>query len=142
MMKEQPKFEWISFPFADFPIKSIFLIIFTLFIWTIVYSIWHDNFLLLLSIFFMTAPLLPYYVPTRYRLYDDRISVKIIFLERSRKYSEFHCFYADKMGVMLGTFRQPRRLDRFRGQSVRFSKNQEERESVLKFLEEKIENHY
>jgi len=141
-MHEQPKFEWISFPFADFPIKTIFLIMFTFFIWTIVYSIWNDKFLLILSIFFMTVPLVPYYVPTRYRFYKDRIAVKIAFLERSRKYTEFHCFYADKMGVMLSTFRSPRRLDRFRGQSVRFSKNQEEREAILKFLEEKIGNRY
>ena len=141
-MDEQPKFEWISFPFADFPIKTIFLIMFTFFIWTIVYSIWNDKFLLILSIFFMTVPLVPYYVPTRYRFYKDRIAVKIAFLERSRKYTAFHCFYADKMGVMLGTFRSPRRLDRFRGQSVRFSKNQEERETVLKFLEEKIGTRY
>ena len=55
-----------------------------------------------------------------------------------KKYVDFGCFYADKKGVMLSTFKKPRRLDNFRGQSVRFSKNQKEKEELLKLLENKI----
>ncbi|RLC48951.1 MAG: hypothetical protein DRZ79_06615, partial [Candidatus Cloacimonadota bacterium] len=55
-----------------------------------------------------------------------------------KKYSDFRCYYADKKGVMLGTFSRPRRLDNFRGQSIRFSKTQEEKERLFKLLDEKI----
>lgn len=59
-----------------------------------------------------------------------------------RKYKDFGCFYSDKHGVMLSTFKTPRRLDPFRGLSVRFSKTQSEKDELLKFLENKIGKRY
>lgn len=68
--------------------------------------------------------------------------MKVLVFKRERKYSEFKCFYVDKKGVMLSTFARPRGLDRFRGQSIRFTKEQKEKEEMLKFLDEKIGNRF
>ena len=68
--------------------------------------------------------------------------MKVLVFKRERKYNEFKCFYADKKGVMLSTFNRPRGLDRFRGQSVRFTKAQDEKEQIMEFLNKKIGNKF
>jgi hypothetical protein len=86
--------------------------------------------------------ILPYLVPTNYYFYEDRVLVRYITVKVEKPYTDFGCFYTDKMGIMLSTFVMPRRLDRFRGQSIRFSKTQEEREDVVAFLKQKIGKEY
>ena len=91
-----------------------------------------------LGIFFVS--LLPYFMPTTYEFYEDKIRIIYWVVKVERKYSDFGCYYVDKKGVMLSTFTRPRRLDSFRGQSIRFSKTKEEKEELLKILSEKIGN--
>jgi hypothetical protein len=43
---------------------------------------------------------------------------------------------------MLSTFKMPRRLDPFRGQSLRFSKTKAEKEQLLEILRNKIGKKY
>jgi hypothetical protein len=59
-----------------------------------------------------------------------------------RPYKDFGCFYSDKHGVMLSTFKAPRRLDPFRGMSIRYSKDQLEKKELLDFLAIKIGKRY
>jgi hypothetical protein len=86
--------------------------------------------------------LIPYFIITEYFLYEDEIQVRYIFFKIKRSWSDFGCFYKDKRGVMLSTFKMPRRLDPFRGQSLRFSKSQAEVPELLDFLEQKIGKRY
>ncbi len=96
----------------------------------------------MLSLAFLFSSLFAYFVPTFYKFYDDHLFIQVGIFKRERNYSEFKCFYADKKGVMLSTFNRPRGLDRFRGQSVRFTKKQAERDDIMQFLEEKIGNRF
>ena len=81
-----------------------------------------------------------YFIPTRYEFYEYKILVWYAGIKIEKRYSDFKCYYADKKGVMLGTFMRPRRLDSFRGQSLRYSKTKKEKEQLLELLEQKIGN--
>jgi len=89
---KKPIFSWVSFPLIEFPIHSIFVSAFFILVAIFVFTITHNLFWVILSLF--------------------------------------------------STFGKPRGLDRFRGQSIRFTKKQKEREDVLNFLDEKIGNRY
>ncbi|MDD2332397.1 MAG: hypothetical protein PHI68_07080 [Candidatus Cloacimonetes bacterium] len=92
--------------------------------------------------FLVIINLMPYFILTQYSLFEDRVEVRYLFLKISRKYEEFGCFYHDKHGIMLSTFKVPRRLDSFRGLSLRFSKSRIEVPELLKFLGTKISKQY
>jgi hypothetical protein len=106
--------------------------------------VWHypQPLLFLLGMIILFAGIMPYLVPTQYYFYENDLKVQYLFIKVEKKYTDFGCFYTDKMGVMLCTFKMPRRLDRFRGQSIRFSKSQTEREEIIAFLKEKIGKQY
>ncbi len=139
---KKPLFSWISFPFVEFPIQSFFVFAFFILAAIFVFTITHNFFWVLLSLFFLFSSLFSYFVPTYYEFYEDYVFIKVLVFKRERKYTEFKCFYVDKKGVMLSTFARPRGLDRFRGQSIRFTKEQKETENILNFLEEKIGNRF
>jgi len=82
--------------------------------------------------------LIPYFIPTRYEFYDEKIIIFYLMIRIEKRYEDYGCFYSDKKGVMLSTFKKPRRLDSFRGQSIRFSRDQSEKEELMKLLENKI----
>ena len=90
----------------------------------------------------LIANLLPYFILTEYELYETEIIIYYAFIKITRPYSMFGCFYRDKYGIMLSTFKMPRRLDPFRGQSLRFSKSREEIPKLVELLEEKIGKEY
>ncbi|HNQ43176.1 MAG TPA: hypothetical protein PKI59_02050 [Candidatus Cloacimonadota bacterium] len=86
--------------------------------------------------------LMPYFIITEYELYETRIQVRYAFFTINRQYSDFGCFYRDKRGIMLSTFKLPRRLDTFRGQSLRFSKTGAELPKLIEILKEKVGKEY
>lgn len=135
-------FSWISFPLVEFPIQSLFIFAFFILVAIFVFTITHNFFWVLLSLFFLFSSLFSYFVPTYYEFYEDYVFIKVLVFKRERKYKEFKCFYFDKKGIMLSTFARPRGLDRFRGQSIRFTKEQKERENIMNFLDEKIGNRF
>ncbi|OQX70930.1 MAG: hypothetical protein B6D62_03200 [Candidatus Cloacimonas sp. 4484_275] len=141
-MSNKPILNWISYPFKDNPATSVLLILFYLIIsiglWQIAVVTWEMPLFFYLGILVFTISLLPYFIPTKYEFFDDKIVITYFIIKVEKKYSDFRCYYADKKGVMLGTFSRPRRLDNFRGQSIRFSKTQEEKERLFKLLDEKI----
>ena len=142
MSNKNPIYSWISYPFVETPLSSGLVLAFFVLAAVFVYSITTNVYWVLLSLVFLFSSLFSFFVPTYYEFYDDHVFVKVLVFKRERKYSEFKCFYADKKGVLLSTFSRPRGLDRFRGQSVRFSKSQDEREQIMEFLDEKIGNRF
>ena len=144
--KEKPLLSWASHPFKDFPLTSIFLVIFIIIIafslWRIAVEIWDMPLFYYLGLTFLLLSLLPYFIKTKYEFYEDKIIIYYWIIKIEKRYDNFGCFYADKKGVMLGTFKMPRRLDAFRGQSIRFSKTKTEKEEIFKILKEKIGKKY
>lgn len=142
----QPLLEWESFLLIENFNKTLLLVLFLMvlmgILWVITIKIWEAPFYYILGLLFLLVPLLPYFTPTTYKLFDYHIEVYYFFIKIERRYSDFKCYYTDKKGVMLGTFKMPRWLDSYRGQSLRFSKNQGEKEKLLSILEDKIGNRY
>lgn len=136
--------EWESFPFRENPKKSFFLVIFLIamfvFLWYLTIIHWEMPLFYVLGVAFLLFDLLPYFIPTRYVMYENSFQVYYLFIKIEKKYSDFRCYYADEKGVMLGTFIRPRWLDRYRGQSLRFSADQSEKKALLQLLERKIGN--
>lgn len=142
--REKPLLEWESFPLKEFPERTYWLLIYLAvalaILWFVTVVLWEAPFFYVLGFIFLVFPLLPYFISTKYKLYEKRIEVYYTFIKSEKKYSEFGCYYSDKKGVMLSTFRRPRWLDSYRGQSLRFSKNQKEKEKLYEILEDKIGN--
>lgn len=138
--------EWDSFPFAERPLTSfllvIFLILLSYLLWTLVVVHWGYPLFYLGGMLLTIGNLLPYFIQTKYAICEDRIIIKYLFIKIDRKFSDFGCFYLDKRGLMLSTFKTPRRLDTFRGQSLRFSAKQTEKEQLITILKEKIGKQY
>lgn len=145
-MSCEPLLEWDSFPFAERPLTSfilvIFLILLSYLLWKVAIEAWGSPIFYYGGMLLVIGSLLPYFISTHYALYDDRIVIRYWFIKIERKYSDFGCFYQDKRGVMLSTFKTPRRLDPFRGQSLRFSGKQTEKERLISILKEKIGKQY
>ena len=145
-MSCKPLLEWESFPFVERPLTSFVLIIFLILLFFVLWKIavveWGYPIFYIGGMLLTIGSLLPYFISTKYRLYDDKIVMQYIFFKVERKLSDFGCFYTDKRGIMLSTFKMPRRLDVFRGQSLRFSANQIEKEELIRILKEKVGKQY
>jgi len=143
---EDALYSWTSFPFVDFPIKSVILCVIVALVayllWELAIVKWEQPLYYVLGIFMLLIPIMPYLTPTTYYLFDMGFLVQYPLVQVRKKYSEYGCFYADKLGVMLSTYKTPRRMDTFRGQSLRFSKTASERGEVLALLKEKIGKQY
>ncbi len=140
--QEKPLYEWNSFPLLDFPKKSSVLLVFLFLVFYFLYymtiKLWDQPLYYVLGVLLLFIGIIPYFVSTRYEFYDYKFIVKYPFFTIEKRYSEFGCFYSDKNGIMISTFKQPRRLDVFRGQSIRFSKTREEKAEVIEFLTSKL----
>jgi len=141
-MLNEPLINWISFPLIDYKKRSLFLILFiliiSLIVWYITFTQWKSPVFFYIGMALLIFELLPYFVPTKYLLFEELIVIKYPFAKVEKKYSEFGCFYIDNNGIMLSQFSRPHRLDRFRGQSLRFSGDKSEKDIVIAILKEKI----
>ncbi len=141
-MLREPLLSWKSWPFKERPWHSIFLVSFLLLVSLLLFRLtvlnWQMPLFYYGGMLLLLLNLLPYFIMTEYELYDTEIVIYYAFVKINRPYSQFGCFYRDKYGIMLSTFKIPRRLDPFRGQSLRFSKNREEIPRLTEILTEKI----
>lgn len=144
MSDKEPKLKWVSYPLMDFPLTSLLLILFVGILSTIMWKItvvnWSMPLFFYLGMGLFILSLITYFIPTTYELFEDRIEIHYWIIKADRSYSQFGCYYIDKKGVMLSTFKMPRKLDPFRGLSLRFSKTKQEKDELLKILEDKIGN--
>lgn len=145
-MYPEAKLSWRSWPFAERPLASSLLLLFLLFLTIFLYRLavvsWQMPLFYFLGLALVYGNLLPYFIITEYYIYEDKIIVRYLFIKVERQWSDFGCFYQDKRGIMLSTFQMPRRLDPFRGQSLRFSKDKTEVPALLEFLQLKIGRKY
>lgn len=145
-MSPNPVISWKSWPFVERPLTSLLLLSFLLLLAVILYGItivtWAQPLYYIIGMALVVVNLIPYFIPTEYELYEDRFIVHYLFIKITRPYSDFGCWYQDKRGIMLSTFKMPRRLDAFRGQSLRFSANRSELDILSDFLISKIGKRY
>ena len=136
--------EWTSHPFLDFPKTSWLLILFFIgmgfVLWRVTVVRWDQPIYYFLGVGILFFGTITYFIPTHYSFEEYKIVIHYWLFKMERRYTEFGCYYSDKKGVMLSTFKTPRRLDPFRGLNVRFSKEQSEKEELFEILERKIGN--
>lgn len=146
MSNDDIKYSWTSFPLLDKPKHTILVVVVTLIITYVLYQLaivkWDQPLYYVLGLFIFFIGIFPYFVPTKYIFFEDGFTVQYPVIKVKKNYSDYRCFYVDKNGIMLSTFKTPRRLDAFRGQSIRFSKNSEEKPLIINFLKEKIGKQY
>lgn len=144
--KSKAVLEWSSFPFMDRPKHSFLLclmiLLITYILWELAVVKWDQPLYYVLGLLIFFIGIVPYFIPTRYYFFDEGFMVQYPLVKVEKLYSEYLCFYSDKLGIMLSTFKRPRRLDAFRGQSVRFSKTAKEKEEIIKLLKEKVGKQY
>lgn len=133
---------WTSHPFRDYPINSVLvLFVFAVMgygLWQLAVITWDMPIFYYLGLAFFFISLLPYFIPTSYACYEYKIVIHYWLFKVEKRYEDFGCYYIDKKGVMLSTFKMPRRLDSFRGQSLRFSKTRAEKVALMELLDRKI----
>ncbi len=145
-MSREPIVSWRSWPFAERPAHSIFLLSFLFLLSILLFRLtvisWNMPLFYFGGMLLVLGNLLPYFIQTEYELYENEIIIYYAFIKITRQYSQFGCFYRDKYGIMLSTFKMPRRLDPFRGQSLRFSKSRNEVPELIDLLKRKIGKEY
>lgn len=141
-MSHEPLLQWSSWPFIERKPTSVLLCAFILLIavllWNIAVVNWQTPWYFIVGMVLFVTSLLPYFIQTDYEIYEDKVRISYLVIKVNRPFSDFGCFYKDKHGIMLSTFKMPRRLDSFRGQSLRFSATRDEMNELVRILNEKI----
>ena len=61
-----------------------------------------------------------FFLPTRYELTDEAVSVRGLVSRREKRWSEFRSYHVDREGILLSPCVGVSRLARFRGTSLQF----------------------
>ncbi|MDY6787482.1 MAG: hypothetical protein SVK54_05090 [candidate division WOR-3 bacterium] len=127
------KFEWVSHPVQDNDSKmnilayaGVLIIIFGGFMW-----LGFAGILLALVIILLT--LTPYFVPTKYSIDSEGVTVKYLFQRKQYPWHRFRNYYADSKGILLSPFERPSRLENFRGIYVRYGRYKEEVTDIIEY---------
>lgn len=96
------------------------------------YFITYSPFMTVLGGLILFGALSQFYLPTRYRFYDDEVHIKTTTQTLKKEWSMYRSYYVDKNGVLLSPFGRPTRLENFRGQYIRFAGNREEVMNIVK----------
>ncbi|MEE2617527.1 MAG: hypothetical protein VX677_02830 [Candidatus Poribacteria bacterium] len=119
-IRKPPQYVWVVHPLLDSPRKSVFLVLFLVFLVIGIQFLFDSLGVTFLSTFFLFGSLRQYFFPLRYEVYDDKITVSSFFFKQNRLWNEFRSYYIDQHGVLLSPFSKPSRLESFRGICVRF----------------------
>lgn len=113
--------------------RSILLISIIVLVLVGVWQWTHTPILVIFGIIMLSGSLGAYFFPVDYRLSSDGIEIFFIGVRTFRSWNEYRNFYPHNDGVHLSTFRRLNWLDSFRGNFIRFTKDN--RESVISFLD-------
>jgi len=127
--------EWKCHPATRKPWVTIGVSIFILVISMLVFASTDSKGFSFIALLIMFASLAKFYFPTKYRLTDEKISIKTTTQTLHKEWSIYRSFYPDKNGVLLSPFVRPTRMENFRGLYIMFSNNRDE---VIKYVESHI----
>jgi len=134
--QEPPQYVWVVHPLFDSPKKSVFLVSFLIFLLVGIQFLFGSLGITLFSIVFLFGSLRQYFLPFRYEVYNNQITVSSFLSKQDRAWNEFRSYYVDQHGILLSPFPKPSRLENFRGIYVRFGLD---RSMVLDLIQSKIE---
>ena len=133
---EQPLLEYTCHPARR---NRIITILTTIFLIICVVTVWFiangSLFMTGLAVVILFGAMGPFYFPTRYYLYDDRLVVKTLTNRITKEWKQYRTFYPDKNGVLISPFVRPSRLENFRGLYIKFEGNRDE---VLGIIQNRV----
>jgi hypothetical protein len=71
-----------------------------------------------LAVVLLVAAIAPFLLPTHYRLDDDRVEERRLFVTRTRRWDELRRLEIGKAAALVSPYRQRRWLDRYRGITI------------------------
>jgi hypothetical protein len=92
----------------------------------------HAGYFTVLAVLLLWGQVASFFLPTRYTLTDDAVTVRGLVTRREKAWSDFQSYLVDREGVLLSPFAERSRLERFRGLSLQFHGN---RDQVIAFVE-------
>jgi hypothetical protein len=128
---------WVCHPVRHRRKVALVLTLFLLVLFVGIHFSFHEWFLTGLSVVILGTSLSPFYLPTKYRMTEDRIFIRTVLGSRDKPWDLIRRWQADRHGVLLSPFDQPSRLDRFHGLNLRF--DAPDRERVLGFIRRRFD---
>ena len=128
------KISWKVFPAKNKKKLIIFLV--TVFGFTTLVLLVAGIYWALFSLLVLLGSLFQFYTTTEYILDEEGVTIKRPLYTMKKSWKEFKRVVETETGIFLSPFSFPSRLDSFRG--VHLLIENEEREKILKFIEEKV----
>ena len=130
-----PEIKWTVHPVKQTPVKSLFLISFLLLLLLLVYILFENLLMTVVSGLLMFGSLYKFFIPTSYTLAEDELIVETPAGRSAKTWSEFKSYYPDHNGILLSPYPDKSRLENFRGVYLMAPQNRAE---VIVFLDRKI----
>ena len=127
--------EWACHPVKRRPLVSVGVSLFIVVVVVLVFFATGSGWFTLLAILILLGSLAKFYLPTRYRLSDRRITVRTTTQTLHKDWSLYRSCWPDKNGVLLSPFEGQSRLENFRGLYLMFEGNADQ---VVAFVKERI----
>jgi hypothetical protein len=122
---------WTAWPMMRSPVRAAVGILFiALVAWTL-QSWLRTGYFTVIAVLLLWGQVAGFYLPTRYALTDNGVSVRGIITKRNKEWGDFRSYFVDRDGVLLSPFIGRSRLERFRGLSLQFHGN---RDDVVAFV--------
>ena len=103
--------------------------------WAVLLSL-RSGWLAVIAAAMLVVAIVPFLVPTHYRIDDGGIAERRLFVTRSRRWAELRRIEVGRAAALLSPYARRRWLDRYRGMVVYF--DGAERERVIAALEERV----
>ena len=127
--------EWSVFPFLENLGRSIIVVAIIVAVALVVYLVFDQIYLVVLSVAILFFSLHAYFTRTTYRLDDTGVAVRTLSVKTAKPWSHFKRYYPDDRGITLSPFAKPSRLEPFRSVRLLYGSNKDE---VVAFISKRI----
>jgi hypothetical protein len=114
------------------PVRAVLAVAFVVLMAGTIQALFRTTYFTIVAVLLVWGQIAGFFLPTRFSLTGDGVSVRGLVSRREKDWSEFRSHYVDKEGVLLSPFIERSRLERFRGVSLQFHGNRDE---VVAFVE-------
>ena len=136
---EKNELNWRSWPIADRPRTLLLVIPIGAATLSAVYIFTAEIVWIFIAAFILALGLREYFLPLRYTVNEEGLSVRYLLWVRKRPWDEVRRVVVSRHGVFLSPFPGPSRLESYRGLYLRFANNRKEVVEVLnRFLDDSL----
>ena len=139
MSEDAETLSWQCQPVRERPVAGLLVGLLIIILCVGAQMSFKDPILTVLSVVVLTVSVAPFYLPTRYSIADDKVSIRGVFGRKEKSLKLYRRIAADHRGALLSPFDRPSRLDKFHGLNLRF--DSADRERVLDYLGRRFTDH-